>query len=104
MLRRILAGLTVMLAASVAGADNFQVVTDFTLKDTGGRPYALSDFSEKRLIVVAFLGTECPLAKLYAPRLTALATEYKPRGVAFVAIDSNSAISGACFRRAISSR
>ena len=90
MLRCILAGLTVMLTAATARADNFQVVADFTLKDTGGRRYALSDFSEKKLVVVTFLGTQCPLAKLYAPRLTALATEYKPRRVAFVAIDSNS--------------
>ena len=40
-------------------------------------------------MVVAFLGTECPLAKLYAPRLVELAAEFKDRGVAFVGIDSN---------------
>ena len=38
---------------------------------------------------MAFLGTECPLAKLYAPRLVELAAEFKDRGVAFVGIDSN---------------
>ena len=39
--------------------------------------------------MLAFLGTECPLAKLYAPRLAALAKEYESRGVVFVGIDAN---------------
>src|SRR5262249_53673125 len=37
----------------------------------------------------AFLGTECPLAKLYAPRLQELAAQYETKGIGFVAIDSN---------------
>ncbi len=40
-------------------------------------------------MVLAFLGTECPLAKLYAPRLVELAKEYESRGVLFVGVDSN---------------
>ena len=39
--------------------------------------------------VVCFLGTECPLARLYAPRLNQLAAEFKARGVTFVGVDSN---------------
>jgi hypothetical protein len=39
--------------------------------------------------VVAFLGVECPLAKQYAVRLVDLQRDYGPRGVSFVAVDSN---------------
>lgn len=40
-------------------------------------------------IVFAFLGTECPLAKLYATRLEELARDYAPRGVRIVGVISN---------------
>lgn len=66
-----------------------QHVEDFTLSDVYGDPVKLSDFADKRLVVVTFLGTECPLAKLYGQRLGELAEAYSGRGVAFVGIDSN---------------
>jgi peroxiredoxin len=43
----------------------------------------------KKAVVVVFLGTECPLAKLYAGRLAELAAKYEPRGVAFFGINAN---------------
>ncbi|TWT65901.1 thiol-disulfide oxidoreductase [Posidoniimonas polymericola] len=67
-----------------------RLVADFTLPDHLGKPWSLADQAASELVVVAFLGTECPLAKLYGPRLQALADEYGPRGVRFVAVDSNS--------------
>lgn len=65
-------------------------VADFVLPDHRGRPHALSDYAEQPVVVLAFLGTECPLAKLYAVRLGELAEEFGGRGVAIVGIDSNS--------------
>lgn len=44
---------------------------------------------EQRFLVVAFLGVECPLAKLYAGRLNELAEQYESRGVGFIAVDAN---------------
>ena len=44
-----------------------QPVESFALQDFRGRQHSLADFHEDPLLVVAFLGTECPLAKLYAP-------------------------------------
>lgn len=64
-------------------------VTDFELKDCFGKPRTLQEFGDRKLLVLAFVGVECPLAKLYAPRLAELAAEYEARGVGFVAIDSN---------------
>ena len=64
-------------------------IDDFTLQDYLGAKHSSSEWRDKRAVVVVFLGTECPLAKLYAPRLAELATEFEPKGVAFVGIDSN---------------
>jgi peroxiredoxin/mono/diheme cytochrome c family protein len=66
-----------------------QRIDDFQLRDARGQLHRLSDWKERKLVVVAFLGVDCPLARLYGPRLAELAKEFAPRGVAFVAIDSN---------------
>jgi len=65
-----------------------QVIDDFQLPDFRGKPHRLADY-EGSIVVVAFLGTECPLARLYAPRLSDLEEKFSSRGVAFLAIDSN---------------
>jgi peroxiredoxin len=64
-------------------------VPEFSLPDWHGNARSLSEFRDSKLVVLAFLGTECPLAKIYAPRLEALAKEYASKGVAVVGIDSN---------------
>ncbi|MEM9657419.1 MAG: redoxin domain-containing protein, partial [Planctomycetota bacterium] len=64
-------------------------IEDFTLPDYLGREHTLSEVEGDDLIVVAFLGTECPLAKLYAGRLQSLADAYADQGVAFLAVASN---------------
>ncbi|WP_166826414.1 redoxin domain-containing protein [Thalassoroseus pseudoceratinae] len=63
-------------------------VEPWVLSDFRGKDHALKDFDEK-FLVVAFIGTECPLAKLYAPRLVELEKEYADRGVGFLAINPN---------------
>ncbi len=63
-------------------------IENFTLHDVAGRPQSLSDIQE-RLVVVAFLGTECPLAKLYGPKLEELREKFGPEGVAFWAVFPN---------------
>src|SRR5207302_3964638 len=64
-------------------------IEDFRLPDHRGAKHALADAKEQKLVVVAFLGTECPLAQQYAPRLADLAGEFGPKGVAFLGIVSN---------------
>lgn len=64
-------------------------IADFRLSDYLGAEYSLSDFADDDVVVIAFLGTQCPLAKLYGPRLESLAQKYKPQGVAFIGINSN---------------
>ena len=62
---------------------------EFKLKDSDGKPTSLADFAESKAVVVAFLGTECPLVKLYAGRLQELSEKYKSDSVEFLAINSN---------------
>ncbi|HJT34152.1 MAG TPA: redoxin domain-containing protein [Pirellulales bacterium] len=73
-------------------------IADFSLRDPRGREGSLAaaftpadgeNSTPPKFVVVAFVGCECPLARQYAPRLAKLAEEYQPRGVAFLAIDSN---------------
>lgn len=80
-----------LFAVSVAFGDTKPAtkVEDFTLQDHLGARHSLRDWGDKKSIVVTFLGTECPLAKLYATRLAELDAEYSAKGVAFVGIDAN---------------
>jgi peroxiredoxin len=59
------------------------------LVDHRGKQWTLSEFSDDSLLVVAFLGTECPLAKLYAVRLNKIADDYKANSVRVMAVMSN---------------
>ena len=64
-------------------------IADFTLRDYRGAERSLKEFTQHKLVVVAFLGCECPVAKLYGARLAELAKEYEAKSVAFVGINSN---------------
>jgi peroxiredoxin len=64
-------------------------VASFQLRDYRGNGYSLDDRKDKKLVVVAFLGTECPLSQRYAARLTELAQEFEPKSVAFFGVISN---------------
>lgn len=70
-----------------AAAD--QSIKNFTLGSHRGVEWSLDDVADQQLVVVAFLGTECPLAKLYGPRLEELQRQYGDKGVAFVGINAN---------------
>jgi peroxiredoxin len=73
-----------------AGTDSIGTrIADFQLPDHLGELRRLTEWRDSRLVVVAFLGVDCPLAKLYAGRLAELYREYRSKGVAFVGIDSN---------------
>jgi peroxiredoxin len=71
-----------LLAVTPAGAP---VVDDFALPDAAGVTRRLDD----GIVVVTFLSADCPLTKLYAPRLLDLRREFGARGVAFVGIFPN---------------
>lgn len=76
-------------AASPEASPLGRKVTAFSLKDYHGKEYTLAALADKKVIVLAFVGVECPLAKLYAPRLEELSIKYAGKGVAFLGVDSN---------------
>ena len=85
----VLIATTLVPTTAQSGSSVGKSVADFRLPDHFGKDHALAEFADRDLVVVAFLGTQCPLAKLYAGRLQAIADEYAERGVAVVAVMSN---------------
>lgn len=66
-----------------------RVIGDFTLADVRGKEHALRDFAQRKVLVVAFVGVECPLVRQYAGRLVEFAKAYDDRDVGVIAINSN---------------
>jgi thiol-disulfide isomerase/thioredoxin len=62
---------------------------DFKLPGVDGKMYRLKNFSGARLLVVVFTCNHCPTAQAYEERLKKIVTDYKPKGVAVVAISPN---------------
>jgi peroxiredoxin len=81
--------LTTILAWSPPGDSLGGTPVSFNLQDFRGAWHRLDDTGKGKVVVLAFLGTECPLASLYAPRLGELARAYEKKGVAFFGVDSN---------------
>lgn len=64
-------------------------LADFTLRDLDGRALHLADFRDKKVLVLVYLGIDCPVGNLYVPRLLKLNARYRDRGVAFVGVNAN---------------
>lgn len=62
---------------------------DFELPSTDGRRVSLPDFAGSKALVVAFWCNHCPYVRAYERRVVEWADEVRPRGVGFVAINSN---------------
>ena len=63
---------------------------DFRLPATDGKSHALSDFEKDPLLVVFFTCNHCPYVTGSDESTRATAEKFAPRGVRFVAINSNS--------------
>jgi peroxiredoxin len=84
---------SILLGAMLTGSPPDAAVATrpvaFKLQDFRGAWHHLDDVRPSKAVVLAFLGTECPLASLYAPRLAELARAYEKKGVAFFGVDAN---------------
>ncbi|MDB5335068.1 MAG: alkyl hydroperoxide reductase/Thiol specific antioxidant/Mal allergen [Planctomycetaceae bacterium] len=93
-LQRMLTCLIVMTGVSwgaeVTVRAERQTITGFQLQDTAGKVIEVTAQAKKQLTVVCFLGTECPLARQYGPRLNTLANEFAAQNVRFIGVNSNS--------------
>lgn len=62
----------------------------FELPDTNGQTTSLGDFKDTKALLVMFICNHCPFVVHVADELARLAKDYQPKGVAVVAINSNS--------------
>ena len=62
---------------------------DFSLPDTEGKTVSLSDFAERKALLVMFVCNHCPYVKHVADGIAKLGKEYQAKGVGVVAISSN---------------
>jgi len=60
-----------------------------TVNDVVGGRVELVESNTDQWTVVCFLGIECPLARLYAPRLLELSKQFKDHPVHWIGVDSN---------------
>jgi len=67
------------------------VVADFKLKNVDGKVVNLSDYKDKKGVIVVFTCNHCPFAKAYEDRIIALDKRYAAQGFSVVAINSNDA-------------
>ncbi|MDF2430751.1 MAG: hypothetical protein JWP44_382 [Mucilaginibacter sp.] len=62
---------------------------DFNLPGVDGKTYTLSSFKNYPILVVVFTCNHCPTAQAYEDRIEQLASDYRNKGVAIVAIMPN---------------
>jgi peroxiredoxin len=62
---------------------------NFSLPGVDGRTWSLKDFADAKVLVVIFTCNHCPTAQYYEDRIKQLASDYKKKGVALVAIMPN---------------
>ena len=62
---------------------------EFTLPGVDGKDHSLKDFAAAKALVVVFTCNHCPTAQMYEERLQKIASDYRSKGVALVAISSN---------------
>lgn len=60
-----------------------------SLRDLRGSRRSLHSFGGDRHLVLAFLGTDCPLSSVYVPTLNKLSDTYHKKGIQFLAIYPN---------------
>jgi peroxiredoxin len=78
-----------LITANPPAAGDQTTPVAYKLQDFRGAWHELGDVRDRKLVVLAFVGTECPMAALYAPRLAELARAYAKKGVVFFGVDSN---------------
>ena len=62
---------------------------EFSLSGVDGKTYSLGSFRDADILVIVFTCNHCPTAQAYEERIQQLATDYKDKKVALVAISPN---------------
>ena len=86
-----------LLFAGAALAQDYKLgsqVGDFTVQDLKGAPVTFNRIKGD-VTVVVFISKQCPVSNAYNERMKALYTDYTPKGVHFLFLNSNSTESAA---------
>lgn len=67
----------------------------FSFSDTAGRTHTRAEWAGKRVVVLYFSTTDCPIANSYVPEINRIAQAYSSRGVAFYAVQGDATITSA---------
>jgi len=66
-----------------------QPAPDFSLPGVDGKTYSLKDFAAAKAVVISFSCNHCPYVTGNESRERAFVQDYAPKGVAYLAINSN---------------
>lgn len=64
-----------------------RLITDVEFQDVAGKRHSLSDFANRKGLVIAVTSTSCPLSKKYFPTLTHLVRQYSQQGLTFILVN-----------------
>lgn len=64
-----------------------RMVPDVTLKDLAGREVKLSNFKDRKALVIASFGASCPISNKFGPELSRLEKEYAAQKVTFLFVN-----------------
>jgi peroxiredoxin len=84
--------LWIVSSGPICRADTLEIgspAPDFRLPGVDGKTYSLDAFRDAEVLVVVFTCNHCPTAQAYEGRIRQLATDYKDKKVALVAISPN---------------
>jgi peroxiredoxin len=62
---------------------------DFALPGVDGRTHTLNEYASARVLAIVFTCNHCPASQLYENRLKTLDEQYRQKGVALIAINSD---------------
>lgn len=82
----------VLFVAGTTVKNGYEVgdaVADFKLKNVDGKTVSLSDYKDKKGVIVIFDCNTCPYSKAYNDRILALDSKYDSKGFPVVAINAN---------------
>ncbi len=72
---------------------------EFRLPDPEGKTHSSAELKGARASVIVFLSPECPISNGYAPELKTIAASYTPRGVRFMGVYADPAVSASAAGR-----
>src|SRR5262245_32355708 len=85
----LLSAIASLATDSKAGAPKIgDTVGKLKFTDIRSLPRTLDDFGKKKVIVIVFVNTSCPVAQKYFPTLQAMETAYRDKDVQFVAVNA----------------